>query len=355
MTACVPVSVLATVLLAATLAGQVPPTQLPRYTNPQPPGVTPGPGAASQPSLQIGFQGLSSVYPQWSGFPNYLRDRAPTGAFPSLLSPAAGGVTVPDPARTLPLPPRAAGDSDTWPSWIRFTEGGESVRRSASRAVLARTSDRVWVLEPGDDAFVPLAFYDKFRLVQKSTIVETRAEKAEYTLLMHDGAELRVHGPCHLTLTQLDEDAVEVALGEFHTLFWTGKTRALRLRLPDGSLLEAPSAELRIAAQAPFGTITSYRGLPARYRSRVGPVTLEPGHRVRFLLAAPEAAVAEASALVVSGGLVTARTGRVLEVRSEKGGTVGWSGARFTLPPGARLRLDPLAGAAFPENTNPLK
>ena len=128
----------------------------------------------------LGFPGVESLFPNFPTYPRY-----PTGYGPRLLR----GGYLPDPTAdpTLQLPAVRAPVSDNesgWPSWI---DDPESEQRAATpeRAMVARTAERVWVLTPDESAFIPLTFYEKFRVLESGSVVEVR-NKGEFQVSFHD-------------------------------------------------------------------------------------------------------------------------------------------------------------------------
>ena len=81
-----------------------------------------------------------------------------------------------------------------------------------------------------------------------------------------------------------------------------------------------------------------------RWQFGVQAITIPPGHRVVFFLTPP--ATPYADQLLTEGARAAIEDGiMVVKATNEVG--VSWSGARFQLPAGSELRLDPLQGQPF--------
>lgn len=311
-----------------------------------------------QPIYRAGFQGVESVFPIYQGFPfPPVSTTTPGGfgAYPTAAQPGAAGQPG---ARRKPalggfpvLPgPKKVVDTGRpqWPSWMRVTRTAAGTFSSPERAVVARVADRVWYLAPGETAYVPLAFYDKFRLVESGSRLRVR-NKGEFQVAFHDGGSLRSLGPVRLTFASLSREAAELELEELHRLWIVAKSRPLRCGLPDGSRFVVRDARVYLEhAETDRAWLLNEGPGTLEWTSPIGRRELAPGRRIDFFLA-PRTRPFLPAGLVVEGAVRTERKGRVLELESEgPRARVTWSGARFTLPPGARLRLDPLAGDTFP-------
>lgn len=297
-----------------------------------------------------GFQGLQSIYPQYPGFPVYPATATPGAGLPGTTMPGAvpanplGGMFPGLGGLRPTLAPRPEGG---WPSWVGSQLSGEQRLAAADRAVLARLSDRVWLLAPNDNAFVPLAFYDKLRTVTAGSVVEVRA-RGEFQLVMHDGAQLRTWGRARLQITRLAEAGAEFGFTSVQRVWVDAKARPLAITLPDGSVLELANCSVRIEAVGGRAVVQNYGPAAARMRNRSGSFELPKAHRSTVLTQPPTASFHPAD-LDLEGAVRAQRQGRMLEVTGDGPGAVVWSGARFELERGRVVRLDPLAGEDFPE------
>ena len=313
----------------------------PQWASPlAPPSAT----ATVPPPYRPGFQGLKSTAPSYQSFPAYPQGYGPP--------PRVGGFLPqdsPDPASgdwTPPALPRS--DSGSWPSWIETGVPELEKRASPERAALARTADRVWFLAPDDTAFIPLSFYDKFRVIDSGTFVEVR-NKGEFQVAFHDGAWMRSIGAVRLGLPRLSSTLGELQLNDFRRLWLHAKTRTLKVLLPEGSVLELAGTDLYLERDGARGLVFNNGSRAIRWISRVGEREIPPAHRIEIFLTG-ENAPYRASALQLEGAVRAEPDGRNVEVHGEPGGgAVTWSGARFRLDGGAVVRIDPLAGAGFPE------
>ena len=306
------------------------------------------PGGSTEHS-QDGFPGLRTVYPQAHGFPIFnpaTKSYSATGRTQSLTE-LMGAMSRPSNAVPLPRTEQAA---DAWPTWVKLPSQQVTLKRSASRAILIRVCERIWLTEPGEAAPVPLWFWDKFRVAQKDAVVEARHMGGEFELSMHDGARLRARGITRLVVVQLDEEIAELALDDVRELWWTGRTRLLKLALPNGATIEAPQCQFRISSDGDVATVTNFGPAPLRYRYSLGQTELAHGQRLRFFTS-PKTGEYVPMVLTLEGSLEPQQRGRTFEVRARgEDGRVSWGGARIPLPAGARLVLDPLSGREFLDN-----
>ena len=293
-----------------------------------------------------GFPGFGSVYPGIGGTPSFPGvPRYPAGFGPRAR---AGYLPSPDAFNPEWTPtPLPANRERGWPSWIKPGIGQETPPPDAERAIVARIADRVWVFASGDTAFVPLAFYDKFRVLESGSSIEVR-NQGEFLISFHDGAAIRAHGPSRITLSELADDGAELQIRAFQRMWINGKTRPLTLLLPDGALLDMAGTEVYLEGEGLRGSVFNHGPKPVQWHGRSGDVEIPAGQRMDVFLEPLREAFIPA-ALEVEGGVRPEIAGRRLEARGEGGGTVIWSGARFHVPAGGVVRVDPLAGATFPE------
>ena len=315
--------------------------QAPRQQDPDPNDPYAPQGAApGRPLYREGFQGLESVYPQFPGFPGY-----PEGYGPQPISPADRLLdTGLEEWRPVPFAPSA---TPQWPSWIGGEAPGLQVA-TPERGVLARVADRVWFLAPGETAFIPLAFFDKFRVVDSGSVIEVR-NKGEFQMAFHDGGTLRSIGPVRLHVVQLSEQRANLELDTVRRLWLTATARPFRVALPDGSALELPKGQIYFERDGGRAFVHNSGSEPVTWVGRVGRVDLPPAHRLDVFLDRPTRPVVSPW-LQLDGAVRVAHTGRAIEVRADgEDGAVSWSGARFRVPAGGVVRIDPLAGDRFPE------
>ncbi len=281
------------------------------------------------------FQGFPLFPPELGGYGGY--PAPPRG----LLEPptVAAGATPPP---LLPLPP-------DWPSWVGGRHA-EEIPYAPDKAVLVRQSDRVWFSTEADPVLVPLYFWDKFRALGAGSRVQVR-QSGEYSLLLHGGSRIEAHGRGETEVVQLDEQHVRLRAPDFTMLRVYCQVRAHEIVLPDGSALTADAADV---VDGPVDVLLQRDGdrafvfnngrRPAVLRTPFGDRELPPGQRLYLLLAPPREPIA---AGLGHHGVVVQRQGPRLLVQGGQGGSLHWSGARFDLPPGASLRLDPLQGRPF--------
>jgi len=291
----------------------------------------------TRPLYRPGYQGFPQVFrsiPSYPTLPGGLSPKMPTG-----LDELSAGW------QPTPLP---EGTERTWPSWMAPGLPEEERSPSPDRVILARTADRVWFLERDEPAFVPLAFYDKFRVMRKGSAVEVR-HKGEFEMVFHDGGVLVAYGPTRIGVLDLNAGSAELEIRVFRNLWLEANSRPVRLVLPDGSEVIAERAEVYLETEGGRAQICNNGPSPVRWLSRVGELALQPSHRVQVLVAPPTHRYL-APELQVAGDVQLERQGRKLEVRgSGDGGVITWSGTRVTVPDGATLRIDALAGQRFPE------
>ena len=289
------------------------------------------------PRLQQGFQSLDTTFPSYRGFPTFAPSVPGYGVYPGTLDPTRLGPPPPAPAR-----------SDQWPTWIIGSETGVPAP-AAGHALLTHVAERVWYLEAGETAYVPLAFYDRFRLVPPDSSVHV-STRGEFLLAFHDTTNIRSFGPAHVDVLRLTDEVAALAIPTFERMWITARTRLLRILLPDGSELEASGTELQLQSTDldQRGTVYNYGPGEVKLRTPAGEVLLVAARRSHLFLRPPEQFVP--APLEVAGAARAERRGRTLVVEAGAGGgAVAWSGARFDLPADTSLRLDPLAGDDFPD------
>ena len=296
--------------------------------------------------LPPGYPGLEEAMPLFQGFPTFPPDVPGYGGYPGVRLPVpfTAGVTVPPrPRDAAPLP------DDAWPSWFGPGEAIGDEGFTAERAVLHRGSDRVWYHGPRDTAFVPLAFWDKFRVLSAGSRIEVR-HKGEYQITFHGGAMLRAHRPSRLEVEVLNEEIIALRLPHLSKIWLSAVTRPVRLTLPDESVLEAQGTSAYLERGDGFARISNDGVGRLVVRGAIGQQEIPPGHSV-WLPLLPTTRSVIGAALALEGDVDARRDGRVLAADGgARGGTVTWNGARFAVPAGGNLRLDPLGGDEFPDN-----
>ncbi len=286
---------------------------------------------------------LNRDLPLFQGFPSFPPAvlRYPGQTKPGLPVPFAPGVTVP--GRPGTVPPRRP---DQWPSWFLADErDGNSF--APTRAILSRTGERVWTRPADERVFVPLAFYDKFRVLSDGDQVEVR-HQGEFQITFHGSANLRSRGPARLTIQTLNEEIVAFELSELTRAWWVLGQRPVRVTLAGGVVVEGIGAECDFERRGELTAITNHGDAEVTLSSPLGQVPVLPGHRVLVSRSA-RLHPPRGAELTLQGDLSPQREGRELRVKAGvRGGTVIWNGARIRLPGGASLRLDPLDGKEFP-------
>lgn len=286
---------------------------------------------------------------------------APQQGFP-LFPPALQGYGgYPPPPKALTTPPEAIDGAapppqlplpPDWPSWVQL-KSGRPLPYAADLAVLVRSADRVWFRPPDEPAFVPLYFFDKMRALPAGSEIEVR-QSGEFQLLCHGGTRVYSFGPAALRIQALAADRVQLQFAAFTHLRIVCRGPAHEILLPDGSALRvAAEGEERerqgavdLHLERDGGRATVFQGgrRSATLHTPFGDQVLAPGHRSTILLQPPTSPVP--APLQHDAISVTRRDG-ALECEGAEGGALQWSGARFPLPPGTRLRLDPLQGRPF--------
>lgn len=283
------------------------------------------------------FDGTGPKTRRFQGFPTL----APPdfGSYPSgqLALPFGGAGAVLPPVVIVPR------SENSWPRWL----DDDSEGFVPTVAILGHSNDYAWVREAEADAYVPLAPYDRYRVVSSGTEVDVRGG-GQFTVHLHGGAEVRVLGRAHVTLTELDETVASLTFEELNHVFVIARERPVHLHLGHELHVEATGARLVFERDldGSIGCTNESRGeCVVELRGERTP--LLPGRRVRLLPAAPARDIP--SELAFDGDVRLTHEGRVLRATSAlRGGRVAWSGTRFRLDNGGVLRIDPLAGSDFP-------
>lgn len=303
--------------------------------------------------LPPGFLGVKRNLDVFQGFPNYPpnwplpKGWTSFGEYPSPYAVGDDGARIIFPTLPRSLPAR----TDAWPSWFDSRARQGETAYEVDMALLVRSTDRVWYRAAAEIAFVPLAFYDKGRVVRAGDEIDVR-HKGGYELHFHGGGYLRSRGPAKLSVESLSEAVNVVNLREYQWVQLVTRLQPLRTILPDGSVLEMQGNSLvQLTQEAGIGLILHTGEGVVRLASSAASVTIPHAHRVKIYLAAGDSNPI-GSELLLDSGLQAHRDGRVLVVNGgDDGGVVLWGGVRVTLQPGQELRVDPLAGSEFPEHT----
>lgn len=296
------------------------------------------------PPYRPGFQGLKSTTPMYSAFPSYPKGFGPPPRVGGFLPEETRDPTMAE--WSAPALPRD--DRGRWPSWIETGVPNLEKSSAPERAALVRMADRVWFLAPDDTAFVPIPFYDKFRIVDSGTFVEVR-NKGEFQMVFHDGAWLRSIGATSLGVPVMSSSIAELQLTAFRRLWLHAKDRTMHVLLPDGSKLELAGTKLYLEREGQRGMVFNNGPRAMRWIGRVGEREIPPAHRIEIFLEGTTAPYL-AAALQLQGAVRAEPEGRDVMVRGEAGGgAVTWSGALIKVRGGTSVHLDPLAGKGFPE------
>jgi hypothetical protein len=246
-----------------------------------------------------------------------------------------------------------------WPNWAS-TRDREALPFAEHLALLVRHGDRVWWKLPEEEAFVPLYFHDKFRALTVGSAVEVR-QSGEFELLLHRSTRIVARGRTELVLDEMNPERVRVTVKSLTRLAVTAGGREHVIDLPDGSQLLLPTAAVaedeslgvlleRVIEPSWLGgraTLFNVGISDVRWTQGRREVVIPPGHRVTFFLTPP--AMPYAAPLLSEGARADLEDG-VMVVKASNPVGISWSGARFQLPAGCQLRLDPLQGQPF---TNP--
>lgn len=324
--------------------------------NPQGVPSAPQGGFANRPQYDP-----NGLFPTWvrpdafQGFPQFPPSLGSLQMQPTGVGQLSGLGQLPPPA--VPLAP-------DWPAWVK-KKRPDALPYEASVAVLVRQADRVWFRTGDEDASVPLYHYDNARPITEGADVEVRTT-GEFLLLLHGGSRVASFGTCKAKLGTLDGSGARVDFADLTWLDLSVAKRSLVCKLPDGSELEIPKVSPEQDGQPGFGDahVRIERAIePGHYSGRaivfnhgarsvvwhtaLGDVTIVPGFRVTLFLSdstqALSAPLREDSAAAMANG-----EKRVWD--AVENGAVTWSGARFDLPTGARLEVDPLLGDPFAPN-----
>jgi hypothetical protein len=288
-----------------------------------------------------GFPGIQTTLPDFRGFPLVGPGRIGFGAYP--------GFTPPENLQDLVPPAGALRPPGLWPSWLAPGRPDAESQARFDRAVLVRSSDRVWYRAAEESVYVPLPFFDKVREMEAGAGVQVRTGSGALMLLYHDGATWRSLGQIDLQVRTLSEAVAEMDLRDLHRIWVLGKRRPFRLHLPDGSVFELMDTHVYLARDGERVVVRNYGPAAAKVTSPLGTVDLPANHQV-LLLMSPVPEERASTALALQGSVRAQAEGRVLAIDGgSDGGAVDWLGARVRLGSNQRATIDPLAGTAFPE------
>ncbi|MBK8977571.1 MAG: hypothetical protein IPM29_16785 [Planctomycetes bacterium] len=316
-----------------------------RQTFDQPSLLGPDPAEMLRDLVPQGFAPPDRAEPLFQGFPLLTPpgfSAYPGGRLPNPYERASGAMpVVPPPA--LPISPNA------WPSWFVGPGSENPEGFTATVAVLAQNTDLVWLRPEQGAPFAPLALHDRFEVIRVGARVDVRGG-GQYLMAFQGGATLRMEGTSRVEIEQLDDDRIALELTDLYRVWLAAGDRPLVARFgPGGAELTLRAAQAVLQRDRGFVRCENRGPGVARLAAIGREFELPAGFVTTVLLRAP-ATDAPSASLEVRGDVETARDGRVLEARAVlEAGSVGWTGARFELAPGASLRIDPLAGAEFPD------
>jgi hypothetical protein len=317
------------------------PAPAPGGATPALPSLGPDPVEILRDRLPPGFEGVDRGLPIFRGFPTFPPDVLGYGGYPGGRLPTPFG---PGTALRLPV---AAEDPAAWPRWFGGDTSGESAGFTASIGLLHALADRVWVRTANERVFVPLAFYDRFRILKDDAEVQVR-QRGELLLTFHGDGVLRSFGPVAFRVDRLSEEAISLRIDRLERVWMRARKRPMRIALGAVSL---SWAEGEVAAESARGfAVVRNRG-PARVEVGYGSIRipLPPAHSIEVVPDVREPAI-RGPDLAVDAGLSVARSGRSVAVTGGRGGgAASWNGARIRVPEGSKLTLDPLAGTIFPD------
>lgn len=307
-----------------------------------PPPLLPNP-------LDILMQG-ENVHPRFAGDPA----QQGLGGLPFLTPPGFGaypGGQFAIPFRDAPAgvatTPMITRSPNAWPSWLPEASEGGTEGFTPDVAIVAQTNDYVWVLEPDETAFTPLAYWDRYRVVPSGTTIDVRGG-GQFALAFQRGSVVRSLGKARAILERLDEEVTAIAFEDLSRVVVVAGERPVRTRIGRAGAVEAVSCRLSIAREGGLVHVANLGPGQARFDFGDRVLELARGYRVSVIPDIPPDG--PSLGLGLRGDLQTSRDGRVLRaVAGAAGGSLDWSGARFELPRGASLKVDPLAGSAFPE------
>ena len=214
------------------------------------------------------------------------------------------------------------------------------MRATAERAVLVRVSDRVWFLDAEETAFIPLAFYDRFRFLRTGSRIEVRG-RGEYQAVMYDGSSVRSNGPSSITVVHMGEQEVVLQIDNLEQMWVTAALRPTRVRLPDGTELVFVDGQIRLENLGDRFRVSNEGSSVVTYSGSAGQGELD-GPQFISVWKAPPDSDALAQQLQLSGDVAMVQGVEGTEVRGGRGGAVVVTGARFAVEQGSSLVIKPL-------------
>lgn len=341
-------SLLASIVLTTSFGAAQRPGRFPVDT-PQPQQREEGggllPGSPFRTLFQRGdvppvFDGTDTNARRFRGFPSLAPESF--GSYPGGRLPLPFD-TRPAGPPPEPTPPRS---KNAWPSWLDAEGDGFT----SSVAILAQSSDYVWVKDPEETVYTPLAPYDRYRVVHAGTEVDVRGG-GHFQAYFHGGAVVRVLGRSHLAMVLLDDDVADLRFDALSHVFAFARERLIRIRIGDGAVVDLRNARVSFDRQLDGSVLCTNETRGEVSLDLNGQrIELKNGRRVRLLPGVTGTVLAselsfEGEVRVVSEGRVARATGVA------RGGTVTWSGARFRIPGGGVLRIDPLSGMKSPASS----
>jgi hypothetical protein len=279
---------------------------------------------------------IQRLFPYYEGLPTYPNNVPGYGGYPGAgKTPGEIGL---DRVSGLEKPPV---DKNRWPSWIEGGMGNDKMRATPQQAVLVRVADRVWFRAPGEPAFIPLVFYDRFRFMTVGTQVEVRG-KGEFHMVLHTGGNVRSRGPCAITVTAMDTKEVGLQLDVVGKLWIKAGLRPYHVTLPDGTEFTFSDTLLYLERRGDRCRVSNLGSSPVRFAGSAGSGELDGPERL-YLWMRPPGKLPLSREFQAQGDVATSRVGKVTTVRGGTGGKVTWSGAGFKVPGGSTLEIKPLA------------
>lgn len=289
--------------------------------------------------FHMGFQpGLRQMFPRYQGLPTYPQNVPGYGAYP--------GLELKKPGRPAPLKPVQPAE-DRWPSWIEGGMGARAKKSTPSEAVLVQTGARVWVIDPGEEAYVPLRYFDKFRFLETGSRVQVRG-RGELEVYCHDGSMIRSRGRVDFTVARLNREIFDLRLTSLRQVWLRARERSVLLTLPDATVLTVSDALLHIEYEGDRIAVSNNGPGVVSYQGAMGKGKLVAS---RYMLLWPQEATQDAlgAGLELMGDVSTVEDQDHLRVTGGANGLVTFSGARFKVEPEQSLVLTPLAASRFPQ------
>ncbi|MEE9127109.1 MAG: hypothetical protein V3U11_08210 [Planctomycetota bacterium] len=291
--------------------------------------------------FHLGFRpGLQQMFPFYQGLPTYPENVPGYGAYPGVQP------TDQHAKRTAPLrPPKSR--EDRWPSWIEGGIGPKASKSTPTQAVLVQTSDRVWVVDPGAEAYVPLQFFDKFRFLETGSRVLVRGRGA-LEIYCHDGSTIRSRGPVEFAVARMNREVFDLRLDVVKQFWLRARERSVLLTLPDGTVLTALDSLLHIVERGDRVLLFNNGPGVISYQGAMGKGKLAATRYIALWLERSQGPRLGAG-LEFTGDVSTVEEQNHMRVSGGSRGQVTFSGARFKLDRGEKLVLTPLAGNRFPQ------